>query len=257
VKNSETRIAKLIEVALRRYDMIQEGDRILVAASGGKDSTTLAWDLARKQRWWPVHFEMLALHISSDFAKPEEEAVLRTLMDGWNIPYRNISVPVMGRLKPGRRMNCYWCSTQRRTELLRYAMANGFNKIALGHHLDDIVETLIMNMLYKGEISTMLPVLKYDKYPVEIIRPLALCEEREIIAFAEDAGFRAFTCHCDYGSDSKRKIARERIKELTGGSSELKHNLYNSMFKVNSAYLPGLNRQSPPGAEEAGDIIHI
>ena len=86
-------------------------------------------------------------------------------------------MPVIGRLKPGRSMNCYWCSMQRRTELIRYAMAEGFNKIALGHHLDDIVETLMMNMLYKGQISGMLPILRYEKYPVSIIRPLALCEE--------------------------------------------------------------------------------
>jgi tRNA(Ile)-lysidine synthase TilS/MesJ len=235
VKNSETTIAKLIEVALRRYDMIEEGDRILVAVSGGKDSTSLAYDLAMKQRWWPVRFELLALHIESDFSVCEH---VEGLMRGWNIPYESIDVPVIGRLKPGRSMNCYWCSTQRRTELIRYAQANGFNKIALGHHLDDIVETLMMNMLYKGEISGMMPVLKYDKYPISIIRPLALCEERQIIAFAEEKGFRSVTCSCGYGNDSKRRIVREKIRELTGGSSELKHNLYNSMSKVNLGYLP-------------------
>lgn len=235
VKNSETKLAKLVEVALRRYDMIQEGDRVLVAVSGGKDSTSLAYDLAMKRRWWPVHFELLALHIESDFSVCEH---VEGLMRGWDIPYEKIDVPVVGRLKPGRDMNCYWCSTQRRTELIRYAQAKGFNKIALGHHLDDIVETLMMNMLYKGEISGMMPVLKYDKYPISIIRPLALCEEREIIAFAEEKGFRSVTCSCGYGNDSKRRIVREKIRELTGGSSELKHNLYNSMSKVNLGYLP-------------------
>jgi len=235
VKNSETKLAKLVEVALRRYDMIEEGDRILVAVSGGKDSTSLAYDLAMKRRWWPVRFELLALHIESDFSVCEH---VEGLMRGWDIPYEKIDVPVVGRLKPGRDMNCYWCSTQRRTELIRFAQAKGFNKIALGHHLDDIVETLMMNMLYKGEISGMMPVLKYDKYPISIIRPLALCEEREIIAFAEEKGFRSVTCSCGYGNDSKRRIVRERIRELTGGSSELKHNLYNSMSKVNLGYLP-------------------
>lgn len=235
VKNSETKLAKLIEVALRRYDMIQEGDRVLVAVSGGKDSTALAYDLAMKRRWWPVRFELLALHIESDFSVCEH---VEGLMRGWGIPYERIDVPVVGRLKPGREMNCYWCSTQRRTELIRYAQANGFNKIALGHHLDDIVETLMMNMLYKGEISGMMPVLKYDKYPISIIRPLALCEEREIIAFAEEKGFRSVTCSCGYGNDSKRRIVRERIRQLTGGSSDLKRNLYDSMSKVNLGYLP-------------------
>jgi hypothetical protein len=82
-------------------------------------------------------------------------------------------------------MNCYWCSTQRRTELIRYAMERGFNKIALGHHLDDAVETLLMNMLYKGEIGGMLPLLRYRKYPLSIIRPLVLCEERQLVEYGK------------------------------------------------------------------------
>lgn len=245
MKNCESRIAKLVEVALRRYGMIEEGDRILVAVSGGKDSTALAYDLAKKRRWWPIHFELLGLHIKSEF---DTGGQVESLMRGWGIPYESVEVPVLGRLKPGRSMNCYWCSTQRRTELIRYAMGHGFNKIALGHHLDDIVETLMMNMLYKGEISGMLPLLKYDKYPLSIIRPLALCEEREIIAFAEEKGFRSATCSCGYGEDSKRRAVRAKIQELTGGSSDLKHNLFNSMSKVNLGYLP--IERIPRGEEE-------
>ena len=237
MKNAENTVAKLIEVALRRYEMLEEGDRILVAVSGGKDSTALAYDLSLKRHWWPAHFEIRALHIATDFCSCCKKSALELLMKSWDIPYESIDVPVIGRLKPGRSMNCYWCSTQRRTELIRYAMAEGFNKIALGHHLDDIVETLLMNMLYKGQISGMLPVVSYDKYPIKIIRPLALCEERQIISFADEKGFRAATCTCPYGQESKRKEVRKRITELTGGSSDLKRNLFDSMSNVNSDYL--------------------
>src|SRR5512137_1795551 len=163
--------------------MIEEGDRILVAVSGGKDSTALAYDLAAKRRWWPVSYEIRAVHVATDFCSCCYESALFGLLRSWGVESVSIDVPVIGRLKPGRSMNCYWCSTQRRTELIRYAMAEGFNKIALGHHLDDVVETLVMNMLYKGQISGMLPVLSYSKYPLSIIRPLALCEERQIIDF--------------------------------------------------------------------------
>ena len=239
MKNAETTLAKLVEVALRRYSMIEAGDRILLAVSGGKDSTALAYDLAMKRRWWPVPFELRALHIAADFPSSGSGAMpdLEGMMRSWDIDYASIDVPVLGRLKPGRSMNCYWCSTQRRTELLRYAMANGFNKIALGHHLDDMVETLLMNMLYKGQISGMLPVLSYSKYPVKIIRPLALCEERQVIAFASEKGFLSTTCSCDYGEESKRRETRKKIAELTGGSSLLKRNLFDSMSNVNSEYL--------------------
>jgi tRNA 2-thiocytidine biosynthesis protein TtcA len=238
VKDAESQLAKLVEIALRRYAMIEEGDRILIAVSGGKDSTSLAYDLAMKRRWWPVSYELRAIHIATDFCSCCKKSALFDILASWNIPSVSIDVPVIGRLKPGRSMNCYWCSTQRRAELIRYAMAEGFNKIALGHHLDDMVETLMMNMLYKGQISGMLPSLRYDKYPVSVIRPLALCEERQVIAFAGEKGFRSAACTCPYGQDSKRREVRARIAELTGGSSQLKRNLYDSMSNVNREYLP-------------------
>lgn len=238
MRNVANTVAKLTEIALRRYSMIEDGDKILIAVSGGKDSTSLAYDLAIKQRWWPQKFEIKALHIATDFCSCCKKSALERLMTDWGIAYESVFVPVIGRLKEGRSMNCYWCSTQRRTELIRYAMANGFNKIALGHHLDDIVETLLMNMLYKGEISAMLPIVNYDRYPVSIIRPLALCEERQIIEFAEEKGFRSATCTCPFGKDSKRKEVRSRIAVLTGGSSDMKRRLFESMSHVNSRYLP-------------------
>ncbi len=238
MKNAEATLAKLVEIALRRYSMIEEGDRILVAVSGGKDSLSLAWDLGMKRRWWPDSFEIRALHIAADFASSVDNGKdVAILMERWGIDYQTIDVPILGRLKPGRSMNCWWCSTQRRTELIRYAMDKGYNKIALGHHLDDIVETLLMNMLYKGQISGMPPILAFDKYPVTLIRPLALCEERQIIAFADEKSLRSVTCSCDYGQESKRRVVRARIAELTGGSSELKRNLFESMGNVNSGYL--------------------
>jgi tRNA 2-thiocytidine biosynthesis protein TtcA len=248
VYDPETQLAKLTEAALRRYSMIEEGDRVLIAVSGGKDSTSMAYDLAMKRRWWPVRYEIRAIHIATDFCSCCKKTALFDLLGSWGIESVSLDVPVIGRLKDGHSMNCFWCSMQRRTELLAYAMKEGFNKIALGHHLDDIVETLLMNMLYKRQISTMLPSFKYEKYPVHVIRPLALCEERQIIAFAEAKGFRSAACTCPYGLDSKRREVRSKIAELTGGSSRLKRNLFDSMSNVKEQYLPkpGLpSRQDP------------
>ena len=237
MKNAETTLAKFIEIALRRYAMIEPGNRILVGVSGGKDSSCLARDLAIKRKWWEVPFELEACFIASDLGGGADDAWIKARMEEWGVPYTRIDVPVVGRLKPGERMNCYWCATQRRTELSRYARANGFNKLALGHHMDDILETLFMNMLRKGEFATMPPVMKYDNYPLTVIRPLALCEERQVVACAAELGLASHTCTCEFNLQGARKTTRKLIENLTGGSGAAKRNLFKSMSVIKTDYL--------------------
>lgn len=182
------------------FNLIEDGDKVLIAVSGGKDSSVLLMELASRMGKFLPNCEIGAIHIQSDFADKAPREFLQRMAEQYSqIPFFFKDVAV-----EGRKLNCYWCSTQRRTELIKFARENGYNKIALGHHMDDIVETLLMNMLYKGEFSDMPPMVPYEKYPCSIIRPLCYCEE---------------------------------IKSLTKGNSTLKANLFESMRNIRMDYL--------------------
>lgn len=240
----------LIVKAMKTWDMAGPGDRILLGASGGKDSAIMARDLALKRDQGRLDVELVAMHVRNDFTPDTLTDRLASEYAGWNIPLVIRDVAVAGRLKPGRTLNCYWCSTQRRTELIRYALADGFTSIALGHHLDDVLETLFMNMLHKAELSTMPPVVRYRKYPLRVIRPLYLVEEKQIVALAAGLGILSATCSCGYNDHSQRDAVRTRIEAMTGGSSDLKRNLLESLRHINDEYLPppdGLPEGTPRG----------
>ena len=231
------RLSSLIDKAVFDYHLIENGDRILIGASGGKDSTALIKYFADRARRPDCDFEYKALFIKSDFA-PDFPAGIADLFGQWSVPFEQLNVNVLERVKPGQKMSCWWCSTQRRTELLNYAIANGYNKIALGHHMDDILETLLMNMLNKGELAAMPPRLKYDKFPVTVIRPLCYVSEAHLIEHAKAAGYAGFTCTCNYQDNSDRKEARRKLEELTGGSQAKKERLFASLRNIQPLYLP-------------------
>lgn len=233
----EKLISKRIGQAIYKYKMIEPGDKILLAASGGKDSMTLLYDLIKRQRSFPIPYELEAVHIQNDFCTCCRKTNLEEKFNQWKVKYHIIPVPVIKRLKPGKKMSCYWCSTQRRKELMLLAEERGCNKIALGHHLDDIIETLFMNICYNSEISSMLPKFKYKKFPYTVIRPLALVSERLIIKFAEMKGIDHLICKCPYGQNSKRLDVRKAIKMLSARDPSIRLSIFRAMGNVNPEYL--------------------
>ena len=210
-------VRKLTIKSVMERSLVCEGDRILIAVSGGKDSSVLAWALSSIRPALKVNYELAGLHISTDFCACCKKSVLSQRLEEWGVSFTDLFIPVVGRLKEGEKMNCYWCSTQRRMELLNYAVENGFNKIALGHHLDDIIETFFMNLCTKGTLLAMPVLLKYRKFPVSLIRPLALLEEKQIIACADKLNILKAACTCPYGKNSNRREMRSRIAGFSGG----------------------------------------
>lgn len=233
----QPKIFSAIDKAVYEYNLIEENDRILLGVSGGKDSTVLAEYLASRKKRGRENFSFTCLHVQSDFAMPFSES-LENLFSSWGISVQKVNVDVLQRLKPGKKMSCWWCSLQRRTELNNYAIQNGFNKIALAHHLDDILETLLMNALNKCELATMTPRLEYKKYPVTVIRPLCFVDEQAIINYVKQKGYDAMTCTCDYQNNSSRKLARSRLERLTEGDVNLKRHLFSALQNVKTEYLP-------------------
>lgn len=232
------RLFRAIDHGVAEYNMIEEGDRILIGASGGKDSTALVeYFGSRLVRRGGPKFEVAALHVATEIGSPLDPA-LAARFKAWGVPLHTVTVSVLGRLKPGRTMNCWWCSTQRRTELNEFAIREGYNKIALGHHLDDILETLLMNALTKGELSTMPPRLKYEKYPVTVIRPLCFADIPMIVNHATAQGYIMSTCTCTYQDNSGRKDARRKLEALTDGKYVEKVRLFEALRNIKTEYLP-------------------
>ena len=232
----ENFISKKIGRAIFDYKMIKDDDVILVGVSGGKDSLTLLYDLVKRQKSFPIRYTLKAAHIISDFTEYNKDKIENVFKE-LGVEYHLVSVPIIKRLKPGKTMNCYWCSSQRRIELFELAKNLGCNKIALGHHLDDIVETILMNMFFNGKIAAMKPVMKYERFDNTIIRPLAYVKEEQIRKFAVKKEFINLVCNCVYGENSKRLELKSFIKMLEKENKSIRENIFKSLKKIESDYL--------------------
>ncbi|MFH1996023.1 MAG: ATP-binding protein [Candidatus Omnitrophota bacterium] len=229
-------ISKQIGKAIGDYNMIVDGDRILVAVSGGKDSLTLLSMLAERRKWAPVSYELIAAHIKTDFACAScvHERTLEKFFTDTGVRYVFDKVNV---LEDDGTTSCFWCSWNKRKALFETAERLGCRKIAFGHHKDDIIETTLLNLFFKGEISTMNPYQEMFKGEIVLIRPLCFTEEAALRQFAEESAFPSKLCKCPFGNVSNRKYIKEFIGGLEKRSPDVKTNIFRSISRIKRDYI--------------------
>lgn len=207
------RLRRNVGRAIADFNMIEAGDRVMVCLSGGADSYTMLDILQSLQRNAPVDFELIAVNL--DQKQPDfPEDVLPAYLDELGIEYHILeedTYSVVKRVIPENKTYCGLCSRLRRGILYRFAKEQGYTKIALGHHREDIVETLFLNMFYGGKLKSMPAKLLSDDGENIVIRPLAYCAEKDIKAYAEEKAFPIIPCNLCGSQDN---MQRQAIKQM-------------------------------------------
>ena len=229
----QNRLTKRFHKACADYSLIEDGDHILIALSGGKDSLALVELLGKRAQIFVPRFRVTAIHVRvKERAYLSDLSYLQSFCDAFRVPLLvrdtsigESSVSASG-LSAQRSNPCFLCSWYRRKTLFDTAQELGCNKIAFGHHKDDIVETLLMNLIFDGKFSTIYPKLQMEKMPLQLIRPLCLIEEKDLRRYAALSGYVRQKQPCPFEHAS----ARTQIKALVSQLETLNPNVRDSLW---------------------------
>lgn len=236
----EKKLLNYLKKAIHDYDLIKKGDKIMVCLSGGKDSFSLLFLLNKLKNQMGNYFSVFSYTL--DQSQPGwDDSKLKAFLEKHQIPYeietRNTYAVVMDKIPEGKSY-CSLCSRLRRGNIYRYAKDNGYTKVALGHHRDDAIRTLLMSVCYSGEIRSMPPKLLSDDKQNVVIRPLIYCQESDIKKYAELMEFPLIPCNlCGSQTNLARVRVRKMIEELTSQNPKVPSNMLHALQNVKKSQL--------------------
>ncbi len=242
------RIKRLAGKAIGDFDLIEDGDRIAIGVSGGKDSYTLLDILETLRKKAPISFELIAVNIDSGFPAYRTD-IIETYLQSKNVSYHMKSTKAYQIIDAKRRPGssyCAFCARLRRGFLYAAAEQLECNKIALGHHLDDCIETLLLNQFYAGRLASMAPKLLADNGKHTIIRPLVYVEESDIIKYSRRANYPIICCACPVvgREDQKRQRMKQLVTEMASEIPQIRNSIIGALGNIQPRHL--LDRSLPP-----------
>ncbi len=236
------RITMRFHKACADYGLIEDGDRILVGLSGGKDSLALLELLGRRQKIYVPRFSVVAAHVVvEEIGYQSDTEYLSAFCKEQDVEFQCVHTHLIPSPSPKAREeknHCFLCSWYRRKALFDLAQELGCNKLALGHNKDDIVETLLMNLVYQGAFATNPPLLSMEKFPLTLIRPLCLVKEDELRQYALLREYRQMPKLCPYERESSRAEVKNLIEELQRLNPDVLDSVWGAMENIKTNYLP-------------------
>ena len=246
LEKQRERLTKRFHKACADYGLIADDDHILIGLSGGKDSLLLTELLGRRAQIYVPRFQVTALHVRvKERDYHTDLSYLQFFCNEAQVPLlvRDVSIPDTPPQKENGKTReidnpCFLCSWFRRKELFNVAQEIGCNKIAFGHHRDDIAQTLLMNLIFQGSFATMPPILQMDKMPLQLIRPLCLIDEADIISYAAMRGYQKQTKLCPFEHVSSREKVKTLLDEIKSLNPEALDSIYGALTNIKTDYLP-------------------